>query len=515
MAERASIFNFAIKWIRIFQNPMTTENEVNDAFPGDCFSLGFELKVEELISGYLIRKESLKDYIILYETIRGISDPSAIGTIVFSMWKYLSQWPGAALLEPANRVWFLTALGRLEEICSETGLNPFVFHGNPSEVTIVSNIITEEEPAHGKEVEQWLTLSEDGEIQFESYNYDTVEKGLTPNRIESLKIDPRKAKDILMFLTSHYKTDYRVEVLDRASFWFMSLKNHRGDIFQYSGFLFQEDQFREEASKKLRKAITIEGLFLFDGKVHQTDQIIKISVEYESRIIGDHFISDKDSYYSSFSPYKEILIIDRESQTLKHTQDIQNTGSITKEYHLEGGISNLLDQWDYSFFDGIDGNPEDTTEDKDLLREFEITIDFYKRPQHKIIGTYDKNSLPRKWEEFLDEILVFMYSLGWGDLFNPKLYGKAKRRKSDLIYVSVDFSDSGKSYYYRTEDDSVSEGDYVLVQVGNQGHFAMRKVIDVEYFQEKDVPYPFHKTKKILRKCTEEDIINFGTEEEE
>lgn len=514
MTERTSIFNFAIKWIRIFQNPMTTDQEINNDFPGECFSLGFELKVEELIFGYLIRKESLKDHIILYETIRGISDPSAIGTIVFSMWKYLSQWPGAVLLEPANRVWFLTALGRLEEICSPTGLNPFIFHGNPREVTIVSNIITEEEPIHGKEVEQWLVLSEEGEIQFKSYNYDAGEKGLTPNRIESLTIDPQKAKDILIFLTSHYKTDYRVEVLDRASFWFMSLKNHKGDIFQYSGFLFQEDEFREEASKRLRKAIAIEGLFLFDGKVQQIDQIMKISVEYESRIISSHFEGDKNSYYSSFSPYKEILTIDRESQTLKHIQDIQNTSSITKEYHLESAISSLLDQWDYSFFDGIDGNPKDTIEDEALLREFEITIDFYKRPQHKIIGTYDKYSLPRKWEEFLDEILVFMYSLGWGDLFNPKLYGKAKRRKSDLIYVSVDFSDSGKSYYYRIEDDSVSEGDYVLVQVGNQGHFAMRKVVDVEYFQEKDVPYPHHKTKKILRKCTEEDIINFGTEEE-
>ena len=70
---------------------------------------------------------------------------------------------------------------------------------------------------------------------------------------------------------------------------------------------------------------------------------------------------------------------------------------------------------------------------------------------------------------------------------------------TDYIYLSVEFSHGGQTYYYRTDDDSVSEGDVVIVPVGD-GTEKKARVIDVECFKEDNVPMPLEEVKYILRK---------------
>ena len=65
--------------------------------------------------------------------------------------------------------------------------------------------------------------------------------------------------------------------------------------------------------------------------------------------------------------------------------------------------------------------------------------------------------------------------------------------------MSVEFSHGGKIYYYRTDDDSVSEGDVVIVPVGD-GTEKKARVVDVECFKEDNVPMPLEEVKYILRK---------------
>ena len=70
----------------------------------------------------------------------------------------------------------------------------------------------------------------------------------------------------------------------------------------------------------------------------------------------------------------------------------------------------------------------------------------------------------------------------------------------------MEFLDDGsKTYYYRTEDDSLEEGDEVVVPAGKDDHLAIAKIVDVEYFSPESVPFPLEKTKMILRRCTKED----------
>lgn len=51
----------------------------------------------------------------------------------------------------------------------------------------------------------------------------------------------------------------------------------------------------------------------------------------------------------------------------------------------------------------------------------------------------------------------------WGDIFNPSLYAKPLRREDDIIYCAVEFGEYSKEYHYITDDDTIQEGDTVIV----------------------------------------------------
>ena len=93
-----------------------------------------------------------------------------------------------------------------------------------------------------------------------------------------------------------------------------------------------------------------------------------------------------------------------------------------------------------------------------------------------------------------------------GKVFDPSDYGKAKRRKLEYIFCSVTFDDGYKSYCYPTDDDSNEIGDFVLVPAGKGNHEAVVEVVNIEYFSEENVLLPIEKTKRIIRKCTDEDF---------
>ena len=80
------------------------------------------------------------------------------------------------------------------------------------------------------------------------------------------------------------------------------------------------------------------------------------------------------------------------------------------------------------------------------------------------------------------------------------MYDRAKRRKSDIIYCSIEFEEGYKSYCYITDDDTIEPGDRVVVPVGRDNHESVAWVVKVEYYQPENVPLPIEKTKHILRR---------------
>lgn len=157
-------------------------------------------------------------------------------------------------------------------------------------------------------------------------------------------------------------------------------------------------------------------------------------------------------------------------------------------------------------FGNIVGNPDDIIENPNETKDYKITIDYKKTPQKVIAGSFDKNGLPDAFEEFADAVFDFIRFYGWGEILDPSVYGKVKRRTTDYIYCSVVFEEGQKSYYYLTEDDSIKIGDFVLVPAGKDNREVVVEVVNIEYFSEDNVPLPIEKTKRIIRKCMDEDF---------
>ena len=89
----------------------------------------------------------------------------------------------------------------------------------------------------------------------------------------------------------------------------------------------------------------------------------------------------------------------------------------------------------------------------------------------------------------------FIRFYGLGEILDPSVYGKVKRRKSEYIFCSVTFDEGYKSYYYLT-DDSIEIGDFVLVPAGKDNHEAVVEVVNIEYFSEENVPLPIEKQRE-------------------
>lgn len=64
------------------------------------------------------------------------------------------------------------------------------------------------------------------------------------------------------------------------------------------------------------------------------------------------------------------------------------------------------------------------------------------------------------------------------------------------MFASVVFPGTVKSYYYLTEDESIEVGDYVIVPVGPENERKIVQVVNIEYFEKYDAPYPVDKIKE-------------------
>ena len=56
------------------------------------------------------------------------------------------------------------------------------------------------------------------------------------------------------------------------------------------------------------------------------------------------------------------------------------------------------------------------------------------------------------------------------------------------------------------EEASIEVGDFVIVPAGKDNHEAVVEVVNIEYFNDENAPLPAEKTKRIIRKRTDDDF---------
>lgn len=238
------------------------------------------------------------------------------------------------------------------------------------------------------------------------------------------------------------------------------------------------------------------------------DIITRITLDYHriTKIKPNEVPEDAAREYLTWD-YTESLIIDRKTESLEHIQNVGTECKVSRKYEIKCGIENLLDNFDAEdLFSHIKGNPGDVIETPNETKNYKITVEYKNKPQRIIEGSYDKNGLPEDFAYFAETVINFIGFYGIGEILDPSVYGKIKRRQSEHIFCSVVFDAGYKSYYYLTDDDSIEIGDFVFVPAGHNNREVLVEVVDIEYFSDENVPIPLEKTKRIIRKYTYEDF---------
>lgn len=71
----------------------------------------------------------------------------------------------------------------------------------------------------------------------------------------------------------------------------------------------------------------------------------------------------------------------------------------------------------------------------------------------------------------------------------------------EYIYCSISFGTEGRTYHYKTTDETLKCGDEVIVPVGNNERKSVGKIEKIERFKAGETPYPPSLTKEILGRC--------------
>jgi len=506
VADMKKIYEFAIKWCDKFRNQNINYMDLVDhCMADDCAALGFEMDCGHAFTEKY--GDAVSNSEALARIIDEVDDIPLLGSAIYSQWRYFNHWAysGAEILEPQNRAWFILALSRLTLL---TGDNPFIFKGEPKKIRIVSNNICYGPPPEPEdEVEQHLTIVADGRVWFSAYNFGEVPGRYQKARSKVYKIEKAVAERVLNSISSYFSSEYDELFATDIGDWVMEITNTQGIVYKFRGSLCADfDVNGTDLSDLVREALGMDDLYVFDGN-NKPDRVDRITVDYHrvTKIKPKQPVSEGVEYVTW--DYSEKLILDRESETLEHIQNIGSGCIVSRKMYVEGGVESILDGIDAEeLFGEIEGNPGDVIENPMETQDYTITIDFKKSPKRIIQGTYDKKALPEAWGGFANDIWEFICFYGFGEILNPSVYGKVKRRKQDYIYCSVEFDGGFKSYYYIADDDRIEVGDYVVVPVGKDNHHSVAEVVKIEYFAEGDVPLPLEKTKHIIRKCTDDDF---------
>lgn len=188
----------------------------------------------------------------------------------------------------------------------------------------------------------------------------------------------------------------------------------------------------------------------------------------------------------------EELRIDRETDTLTLLRRVGDALETVQTFRTRAAAS-LLDACARLF-----RCPETLPPDAGSAPRYTLTIRRPGQPPQVQQGAYTRRSLPAHWDAFIAQVMRFLSAYATpGELFNPGLFSHGVR-PGEYIYVSVLFPAGGNTYFYRTEDDSIVAGDFVLVPAGQENKHTVALVESVDYFTGDELPLPLEETKEVL-----------------
>ncbi|MFM9413545.1 hypothetical protein ACKQTC_04100 [Peptococcus simiae] len=509
MAYWQEVYDFAGQWRDRFRDYRMNQRDLAGQALGEaCAALGFEMDGGQAF--YAAYGEAATSYGALEGVIDEVVDISLLGAAIYARWQYFNQLADdpAAIELPQNRAWFILALGRLLTLA---GGQPAPFRGHLKEMRLVSNRVAYGLlPGSCEEVEQVVTVDHEGGVSFAGYSYGHGPGSYEKARSRDFVIQQALTDALLCAMAAYFKRDPEGVFLTDSGSWDLTLTNTEDRVYLFKGSLGADLVYKEiSLSDLLRKVLDMDDLYAFDGR-GKPDLITRIALDYHRtrRLKAIAFPRDR-SEKSLLQEETASLVIDKASGSLIFNQQTEG-GRLSYRYEEGDAVSRLLESFEAErLFTAIEGNPADVIDDPDDSKTYAITLDYQKKPRRVIRGSYDKRGLPVDFAGFANCVSAFIRRQGLGDIFDPAVYGKVRRRRSDYIFCSVSFNYIGKDYYYLTDDDSIEAGDLVIVPAGEDNTKTLAEVQAVEYFSAEEAPFPLEKTKRIIRKCTDEEIDRY------
>lgn len=345
-----------------------------------------------------------------------------------------------------------------------------------------------------KEDMQVLTIDISGDICVEKYSYDYIKKNFDLIDQYDYELDTVRIFNIVDLLENYFDGNKYLPVSKEGPHCILEFYYNVGDKNQSYRFDLLED---DELSRIVRQILLNYDLFVFDGKKNY-DHIEKIVLNYQRTI---KLISDSTDQVS-YKGIREELEVDKETVTIK--RNLEDGTAVEFTCKIPDKLADFIEYLEnaevFYYMENLDENLFYDPDDKNY---YELSLFYEKKGTLITDGTYDKRNLPYFFSVFIGNLAEILAKSAIPDIFDPSIYGKMVRSESDFIYLLVEFSPDGESYYYRTEDDGIDVGDQVIVPVGNHGREAVVEVIDKEYFAYENLPFPLEETKMIIEKIFE------------
>ena len=140
----------------------------------------------------------------------------------------------------------------------------------------------------------------------------------------------------------------------------------------------------------------------------------------------------------------------------------------------------------------------------------EITIQYRDGRYFQVKRSYDRYGLPDDWEDLLEDFHKTLSYYGvFGSLFDPRLYRHGVK-EGEHIFLSCLSEPNGKPSYFRSLEDNISVGDFVLVpSLKQENAETVMMISEVLYCKEDALPCPLEEAKFILRKLDEGEFFGF------
>ena len=119
MRDMQKLHEFAIRYYVLYENPDTTEREVEDGFADICFAFGFKMDCGNAFIE-IYSEEAFYNTEVFEEIIDNVDDVMLLGSVIFSKWRCITHWDYIPdLLSEDSRKWFMRAFSRLAVLASD------------------------------------------------------------------------------------------------------------------------------------------------------------------------------------------------------------------------------------------------------------------------------------------------------------------------------------------------------------------------------------------------------------